>query len=555
MIKNFLPVRFSLAIIFSFITLSSGIVFAQTVFEPTTSSVYDFLNRLSVKGIIIFNDEVRPLSRIELSEKLVEAEKQKNKLSILEQDELAYYLKEYFPELKNGDGAADSKNIIFLKTDDRAGFRFFLYKDERFTFNVDPILGFTYKKQYDDDFKHRWNGLQFYGYFDEHFGFNFYFRDNEEFGSVIDTGKKVSPETGINIHKFSGNTLDYSETRGMISYSWESGNLSFGKDFLEWGSGYSGQLILSRKAPPFPFIKFSFRPVDWLQFTYIHGWLHSKIIDSSSIRTTLVEERESFFQKEKFIASHILSVYPLSNLSFSIGESVVYSDKLEPVYFIPVIFFRLADHYLSDPGSNSGDNAQIFTNTVYKNNYIRAKLYGTFFIDELSITNLLEGGNLSSVGYTIGINLIDPLVDNSGLIFEYTRVDPFVYMNSDDAHLYTNYGYQLGHWIGSNAEQIYFSFTKKILRGLSVKFSAENIRKGQTELPEQQYQKPYPDILYGSRLNITTAGIDVNYEILHEFSAGVEYQYSYITDREPRRLPSFRLGVNHIFGVWLGYGF
>ena len=47
--------------------LSSAAALGQIVFEESSSPVYDLLNRLSVKGIIEFNDELKPLSRIGIS--------------------------------------------------------------------------------------------------------------------------------------------------------------------------------------------------------------------------------------------------------------------------------------------------------------------------------------------------------------------------------------------------------------------------------------------------------------------------------------------------------
>ena len=49
----------------------------------------------------------------------------------------------------------------------------------------------------------------------------------------------------------------------------------------------------------------------------------------------------------------MLSIYPNDEFTFSIGESIVYSDRLQPIYFIPVLFFRAADHYLSSKNTTA----------------------------------------------------------------------------------------------------------------------------------------------------------------------------------------------------------
>ena len=533
---------------FLLLLIIPGILLSQVVFVPGYSTVYNFLNRLSVKGIIIFNDEIRPVSRVLAAEKLIEAENKIEMLTSTEKEELLYYKKEFFPEIMIINNS-DSKETIFFRDDPDLGFRPFFYRDKNFSISADPVLGFSYRRQYNDNLKLRFNGLNFSGYY-QNVGFNFYFRDNEETGRTIDIERKVSPEPGIVRHSFDGENLQYSFVRGSVSYSWSWGSLDFSKEYLEWGSGRSGQLILSDKAPSFPFIRLILKPADWLQFQYIHGWLQSGIIDPNSIRETSVPGRVSYSQINKYIAAHIISLYPFNNFSFSIGESVIYSDKLEPLYFIPVLFFRLADHYNDD----SGDNAQVFANAVYKFYPLRVKLYSTLFIDELSLTSVLNGGNLSAIGFTGGLNFVDPFLKNSELVLEYSRIDPFVYMNSDDAQVYTNHGDQLGHWIGSNADQFYAAYNQWIIRGLMLGIWGEYIRKGQTELPAQQYQSPYPDILYGSRLTVKSAGIEISYEVFRNLFGKLFYTYSNVSDEEAGRLPEFRLGINNIFGFLFSYG-
>ena len=165
-----------------FLILGFAAAYGQVVSEHSSSSIYSLLNRLSVKGLIEFNDELRPLSRMELAGKLIEASANKEKLTSLELGEIEYYKKEFAPELALKGIVKIDKDPQFFKFDKRTGFRFFLFRNDDFILNVDPILGFGIKNRFDEVQTHRWNGLQFYGYFKENWGFNFYFKDNEERG-------------------------------------------------------------------------------------------------------------------------------------------------------------------------------------------------------------------------------------------------------------------------------------------------------------------------------------------------------------------------------------
>jgi len=110
------------------------------------------------------------------------------------------------------------------------------------------------------------------------------FKDITETGTGLDTLKAFTPETGIvrtANAKPDRRTLNYSELTGNVTYSWNTGEISIGKDQLLNGYGQNGRIILSDKAPAYPFIRFDYRPLKWMSFNYSHAWLQSDIIDSA----------------------------------------------------------------------------------------------------------------------------------------------------------------------------------------------------------------------------------------------------------------------------------
>jgi hypothetical protein len=546
----------SLKILIPLLLLLSGIlIFSQTVYEPTNSDVYNLLERLYINGAIEYHSEIKPIPRKEIAGFLLDAYNNREKLTALDVKEIEFYKQEFADEISliNDTSSADLSRMEFFTSGQTGRFRLFSYKYKSFSFNLDPILGIELGSRYGSGYSHRWNGLEFYGYISDNWGYSLDFRDNLEQGKNIDIEKKNIPQPGINISKRTEESLQYSFVNAQVNYSWSIGNISLGKYYLNIGNGKAGQIILSSKAPSFPVVRLDIRPVKWLNFIYFHGWLKSGVPDSSTFRYTSVDGRESISDVPKFIASHMLSFYLLDNLSLSIGESVVYSNKIEPVYLIPVMFFRLADHYLSG-SSDTGDNAQLFADASYRISPINAKVYGSVFIDELSLEKVFDGENLSSIAYTLGTEFTDLVIPNSTFIVEYTRVQPFVYTNSDDAQTYNSNDYHLGHWIGSNSDIVYLAYRQNILRGLSLKLSGWYFRKGQTDEPEQQYELPYPPTLYGPNRIDKNLSILISWEPYHNLLLEGYYNYSDISDEENERTSDFMMGSNDNLGFAIYYG-
>jgi len=531
---------------------------AQVVHEDTKNDIYNFILRNSIGNNENIGDDILPFTRKKIAKSLIQIQNSQLKLSKIDQEDLNYFLYEFSDEIlrqKINDYSTDEKLFLLKKEPDNR-FRFLSFRSKIFSLNVEPILGYEIKNVFDKGlYHHRWNGLKLFGYIYDSFGFKLSFNDNLEKGVDLISLHKYNPKTGINIIKGSVNTIEYDDVNASISYSWDWGDITFAKDYSEIGYGIDGKIILSNRAPSFPFINLSIAPFKNLRFTYLHGWLHSVLIDSTSIKYTSVKGRESYDHREKFIAMHLVSFEPLRNLNISVGESIIYSDKVEPIYLIPIMFFRLADHYMMKDDSNSGDNAQIFGNISFTIPILKMRLYSSIFIDELSVTGLLEGGDyFSAVAYTFGSQFVDPIIKNSIVSFEYTRVNPFVYMNSNDAQTFRSHNYQLGHWIGSNADCFQFQYIQKIIRPLKFELLGRYVRRGQTELPEQQYQLPTIKFLEGLNARYLEAGIEVQYQLLPELFFRLNYLFSKISEEDNSRTPANLTRAKHTLGFSISYG-
>ena len=515
---------------------------SQIVYEPLYKDVYPYLERLSHKGIIEFADLVKPLSKKYIAEKLIEAKNNIEMLTELERDELEFFEKDYFLEINRfAEENENQKYLNYFEDDEAERFRFFSYGDKTFKAVASPILGFDIAFPDKDRIFHSWMGLSAYSYLLNNIGISLYFKTNNEKGNSLDIKRDFTPKTGI-IPEVHDNERDisYTDVRSSISADWGWGNVVIAKDYIEYGYAKFGKLVLSNKAPSFPYIRIEIKPVDWFSFNYFHAWLSSTVIDSVNLGAY---NRNIF--REKYLAWHSLTVTPLKGLDISIGESVVYSDKLEFVYLMPIMFYYLADEYISNRINKPGDaNQQIFLTLSSKNHLMNTHIYGTLLIDELTIAgingslfiNASNGGFTSDrqrtqLGYTVGLSITDLPINNLTLTTEYTRINPFLYGHHDPAQTYTNSSYLMGHWMGHNSDLVYLDLKYRFYRGFEANLWGGYIRKGSSD-NSLQYQQPEPDFLFGLRTNYTYYGLNLKYELLHELNFETRFKLTNLSTEQ-----------------------
>lgn len=510
----------------------STLAFAQVVYEPLHRDVYKFLSRLSQKSVIVFDDQIRPVSRKYIAQKLIEASEKSNRLTSLEKEELEFYSRDFKFEFDMvNDIKIDSSQITIVGYDEGDRLRLFSYRNNFFSLNLSPILGFKIGSRDTEKLTHFWNGIYTYGYIDKYVGFSFDFRDNTETGNTIDKTKEFTPVTGVEAKSsltapnYALDKMEYSEPKAVLATDWSWGSFAIGKDFLEWGYSESGLLVLSQKAPSHGFIRLDIKPVEWLKFNYMHGWLSSDVIDSNSIFYNTAGGI-SFSFIDKFIATHSLIITPVSGLDLSIGESIIYDEELEFIYLMPIMFFRLADHQLSRQLNAAGGNAQFFLGVSSKGQIKNTHLYGTLFIDEISIGGLFDPETQRyQMGFTLGASITDLPIENLTAKIEYTKNYPFVYEHYIQTTDYRSATYSLGHWMGHNADLVYASLNYRFLRGLQATLWGQYIRKGEDGNVQQQYNtKPQPPFLFGLRKNYGYLGAEIKYEYTHELFAKFNYQ-------------------------------
>jgi hypothetical protein len=533
------------------------ISFSQEAYQNIDNkAIYEFIDELANDGIITVNSAIKPYSRIYIAEKLKEALGKSDQLSKVQNENLTFFLLDYSKELP-GFEATDflGKNLIMK---DKVPFRkridLFYYKDSLFNFSINPAMGLEYFSNEKGTNYHRWNGLEAYGYAGKHWGFYSSLRDNHE-SEFFALPSYLTQQTGGSYKpdKFGGG--DFEKVAGGITYEWNWGSFGIIKDNIEWGTNYNGANIISNRATSFPMIKLSMHPAKWFDFSYIHGWLPSLVIDS--LRTYDYGYKDRIIYHDKYIAANMFTITPFKKLNFSFGNSVIYSDiGIQPGYLIPVLFFKSVDHSMNGMNNYAGQNAQLFFD-ISSRQIKHLHLYASLFVDEISISNMTDTAKQSNfVSLKCGIAVSDLYLKNLTFIAEYTRSNPLVYEHFIPTTTFESNGYTLGHYLEDNAEEFFFALRYNPIKKLRTSLSYCFAKKG----PDYIYDGVYSHGLGLPWLSTITwynksVSFKASYQVFNDIFVFCGYTNSFVKDDFGVYSPEYFRGNTNTFSFGMNWGY
>ena len=534
--------------------------YSQTIWENKNVEAHAYLARMAQKGFIQFNDIIQPIERTKIANALFQLSQQRASLTSIELKELDFYLQEY-----NQDLIADSliKNEIgFFVKDAHQRPRMFFIHTKDFSLNLDPNVSTNFIVGGGQNITQVSNGLNLWGKVGKKWGYQLIYRDVTELGTVRDfytvnklDFRRQEPKTGIILVGLNDDRkINHSDIRATISYSFKNGSISFGKDQIVWGYGENGRIVLSDRAPSFPLIRFDYNPIKWLRFNYFHGWLNSEIVDSTKTYPTYnggVSGDIRIINRQKFIASHTLQFNLKKGLDLAIGESIIYSDQLDPGFLIPINLFKVYDNNKSNYLINAGSNGQYFLQLSSRNQIKNTHLYGSMFIDEIRLASVFnKAKSRNQLGYTIGGSVTDYFTPYLTLGAEYTRVNPFVYNNLIPAQTYTQFNYPLGDWLGSNfhRKMIFARYNYLPKLKFYTRFQFMN-KGGEGSVYDQYNAEPQPKFLSDYQQTRNDFFFQTSYEWFNNCYLRASFEYiddKNLTGKGSRRKESiFQIGFSY----------
>ncbi len=502
---------------FTFLFILAFIIqtISQNVWENSNSEVHPFLYRMAQKGFIEYNDLIKPIDRTNIYNTLIAIQQKDSNLSSIEKKELAFYLQEY--------NRPSKEQISLFKKDQNKRWRAGAIVSNDFEFYIDPLLEINNFSGTNKNIKQLSNGFELWGSAgkNKNLGYQVYYRDYTETGNINNNFREESSTPGtILIGAKSENKINYTNLRANINYSFRKGNISFGKDNLIWGYGENSNIVLSNKAPSYPYIRLDYKPLKWLNFNYTHAWLNSNIADSSLSYFTNTGRIDNDFRLvfvQKFLATHSIIVQAMKGLNIAIGESIVYSDKIDPGFLIPINLFKFYDNNRSNYLIEAGSNGQYFLSLSSRNQIKNTHLYSTLFIDEIKVSSLFnKTDSRNQLGFNFGGSITDVFIPYLSIGAEYTRVNPFVYSNLIPAQNYTSYNYSLGDWMGNNFDRAILFAKYTPIAKLKLIAHYQNIRKGGAGTIYEQYTaQPQPAFLFDYIKTRSDIFLQARYELIN----------------------------------------
>ena len=461
-------------------------------------TVVEYLERMAQKGAIEFNDLMKPVDRAIVFNLLNQLQQNKN-LTKLERDELEFYISYY--SFDNLEKPYIPKSLTVFKQIKKNLFNephILNYSDDNFRLMVDPLaeIGFQGSKKTSQLIS---TGFQMMGYAGKRIGFQLSVRDVNETGDY-DSLRIDNTLMGFNRKQtINTNLLSYSQFNANLSYRFNKGMITVGQDQNVLGYGKTGNLVLSIKSPSYPYYRFQYNPTKWMSVNYMHAWLQSGVIDSlksyGTGNSVYGGKRESFIPK--FYAIHFVEVRPMKGLSIHLGESIVYTDQLEPAYLMPLTFFKAYDNNKYNDKITTGANGQFFMGISSRNQIPKTHLYAQLFIDEIRVSNIFNSTkSRNQIAYQIGASVTDIGLPYLTLTAELNKVYPFVYRNFLPAQNYSNSNYPLGDWMGTNADRIELIANYHPKPRLNLRAYYRMMAKGGAGSIEQQYFLT-PSPIYG----------------------------------------------------------
>ena len=522
--------------------LISTEIFSQVENVPLSHPVYTFLKEMKVKNILSYiSDDVPNLSRFQVKDYLEQIENKEDELSKTEMDFLERYKKEFYQILDTANttyffNPNENFSTSFSEAFSNKVKYFYAYREDNANVFIEMLGHYYYGAQFKPSINNA-NlfdiGFRFHGTLFNHLGYNFSFLKGGATGSR-QVAELIQPRL-LQSYKWVENTENignYDYTEGYLKYHVEPVTdmhlaIQIGREQKTVGYGYSSSLVLSGYGPP----------LDAIEFTFDYGITHFTSIHGSTVGDYSAQRNKRY---TKFWAFNRFELSFKNLFDIGIGESIIYSGRgIELAYLTPLGFYKFLENSIQDR-----DNGNLYFDL--QTSFIpNLELQATFLLDENILSNLQDLQSFKNkTAYQAGLFWYEAFtLNNLSLMFEYTKIRPFVYTHYNIENNYTAWGTILGHPIGPNADEVFTSLAYNFTDWIRIYLEYDFIRRGENVYDDQgnliknvggdvnlthgeNPENKEAIFLDGIRINNNVVSLGFRIEPIRDFIFNIIYEYN-----------------------------
>jgi hypothetical protein len=465
-------------------TLLPLCAFGQVENVPISNQVYEFLDRMGVKGVVpMYSSAMVPMSRREVAQFLVRIGEHRDRLNAAELGFLRKFLREFAHEI---DPSMDDASILLRGGSvadlfsDRQTY-LYRYSDSVATASVEVIGSLETRTISGGTFGERRNvsleehGGRIRGTVGNWFGFFVQGTD----GTIFGNKEFARTDTRLrgNWKLESGGSTNFDFTEAYVRTDWDWIGIEFGREYARIGTGYSDRLILSDQPPLMDMLRLDARYKSF-RMTFIHG----SIVDDSvaAVSLTFPERIEG---PNKYLALHRFQFALFDRLNVGVSEMVVYRRASpEFAYVNPINFYKSAEHAQRDR-----DNALLAFDCEFFP-AIGYKLYGAWLIDDLDFSKMGTGWWGNEFAWQGGAYIADVAgLQNIDAVIEYTRIEPYVYSNRMAGLSYTHNNIGMGNHLEPNSDEWFVQTVFRPVRQFRAWLGYARTRHGENSFDANGY--------------------------------------------------------------------
>ncbi|MBI5020373.1 MAG: hypothetical protein HZB59_02960 [Ignavibacteriales bacterium] len=452
--------------LWTMIIVVSNVSLSQIENVPVNNQVYEFLDRMGVKGIIpLYSNTMIPISRKEVAEYLIRVDEQRDKLNNTEVEYLDKFREEFMHEINPSDenpavlfGGSSFENLVSDKEKYLYDFR-----DSTISFYMEfigslehrQISGDSYGAAYSTFEEH---GGRIRGTIKNRLGYYLQATNGTMYGNREFALSDPRLKGNVKLNDLDSPYFDFTEAYLRADLDWF--NLEFGREHNMIGTGYSDRLLLSSNAPVFDFLKLDFQYKSF-RFLFMQG--------------SLVDQMSA---SNKYLALHRAQFSLFNVMNVGLSEMILYQrNSVDFAYMNPINFYKSSEHSLRDK-----DNAFLnFDLEVFP--FAGYKFYGTWLIDDLDFKKMGTGWWGNEFGWQGGLIATDLAgFENIDGFIEYTRLEPYVYSNRISGNSFTNNSIGLAHHLQPNSDELVLQFAYRPNKRLRTWIGFGKSRHGENKI-------------------------------------------------------------------------